>query len=159
MNWTEIEGWFDEANHQAFLDHLNIPTNAFIVECGTYKGRSTTLMAQLWPKSFIVTFDPNENRPESLPSQAAFFKVRGVDFDTRLLPREIDLLFLDDDHQYDTVKANFEHFLPHVRSGGYVVFHDYIFPTAEGVKRFVDELGNCVLNQEGEYGLAIWRKP
>lgn len=36
----------------------------------------------------------------------------------------IDFLFIDDDHHYDVVKENFEFWLPYVRSGGIIGFHD-----------------------------------
>ena len=36
----------------------------------------------------------------------------------------IDLLFIDGDHSYDGVKADFENFKCLVKSGGYVAFHD-----------------------------------
>lgn len=38
--------------------------------------------------------------------------------------RQIDFLFIDGDHSYDGVKADFEEYAPLVRSGGVVAFHD-----------------------------------
>lgn len=37
----------------------------------------------------------------------------------------IDLLLIDGDHTYAGLKADVARFVPHVRSGGYVVLHDY----------------------------------
>src|SRR5690606_31918418 len=48
MNWREVEGWFDDANYEAFK-RLELPKNPLIFECGTYKGRSTWAFTELWP--------------------------------------------------------------------------------------------------------------
>ena len=58
---------------------------------------------------------------------------------------EIDLLFIDGDHHYATVKADIEHWVPKCK--GILAFHDYNptahnlrqFPELEGVKRAVNE--------------------
>lgn len=151
-----IEGWFDLGNIEAFSS-LELPDNPTIFECGTYKGRSTNVMALLWPGAEIYTCDPKDE-DAILPKQALFYQDRGVDVAWDL---PIDLLFIDDSHYYDDVKANFEKYEPWVRSGGYVVFHDVCFETddVEGVRRFVRELGNCTIDSRGAYGVAIWRKP
>jgi predicted O-methyltransferase YrrM len=36
----------------------------------------------------------------------------------------IDLLFIDDGHYYETILKEFEVWRPHVRPGGWIVFHD-----------------------------------
>ena len=38
----------------------------------------------------------------------------------------IDLLFVDGDHREEGVRADFEHWSPHVRVGGHVLFHDAV---------------------------------
>jgi predicted O-methyltransferase YrrM len=43
---------------------------------------------------------------------------------TILPPEGIDFLFIDGDHTYEGVKADFEMYSPMVRRGGLVVFHD-----------------------------------
>jgi predicted O-methyltransferase YrrM len=49
--------------------------------------------------------------------------------------RPIRFLFIDADHSYDGVKADFEAWSPYVAPGGFIVFHDYAIPD---VQRFVD---------------------
>lgn len=66
----------------------------------------------------------------------------------------IDLLLIDGDHHYETVRSDIANWTPHVPVGGTVLFHDYNptahnmsqFPELEGVKRAVNEW------QESELG-------
>lgn len=150
---SAIEGWFDLGNVRVLLE-LTLPPFPIIVETGSYKGRSTTALSLVFPNSTIYTCDPN-TIPTDLPPGATFYYGPGKYME---VPDEIDLLFIDDSHNYEDIKENFERFSPQVKQGGYVLFHDYHFPTAPGVKQFVDELGNCRIDNGGEYGMAIWQK-
>lgn len=38
----------------------------------------------------------------------------------------VDFLFIDGDHSYEGVKADYENYHHHVRSGGLIVFHDIV---------------------------------
>jgi predicted O-methyltransferase YrrM len=56
-----------------------------------------------------------------------------------------DLVFIDGDHSYEGVRADYEHWAPHVRCGGRLLFHDAVArdfaPSAVGVSRLVEEIG------------------
>jgi len=155
-NIDPVEGWFDLGNIQAFKELVELPERPVIFECGTYKGRSAWALHDLYPGAEIHTCDPVDEPGRVLPNGTHFYLMKGADVPW---DRPIDLLFIDDSHLYADIKANFDKFVPFVRPGGYVAFHDYHFPTAGGVKEFVDELGDCVIDGRGEYGLAVWRKP
>ena len=91
---------------------------------------------------------------------------------------KIDFLFIDGDHSYEGVKADFEMYSTLVKSGGIVAFHDIVpdFFTRFGTKtasdvgevpRFWRELSNSSLqseefiedkNQDG-YGIGLIRIP
>lgn len=43
----------------------------------------------------------------------------------RAFEGEIDYLFIDGNHSEDGVRADCQAWLPHMRSGGFVLFHDY----------------------------------
>jgi predicted O-methyltransferase YrrM len=51
----------------------------------------------------------------------------------------IDLLFIDGDHVYEAVKADFEAWHRHVKADGLILFHDYD-ERHPGVKRLVGEV-------------------
>lgn len=56
---------------------------------------------------------------------------------------KVDLLFIDGDHSYNGVKRDFEMYVPLVRSGGMVAFHDIAEHPPEAqceVSRFWNEL-------------------
>jgi predicted O-methyltransferase YrrM len=61
-------------------------------------------------------------------------------------PRDlaIDLLFIDADHSYKGVSADWRNWSPFVKKGGIIAFHDYYTDLVKyghaGVRRFVDEL-------------------
>jgi len=50
--------------------------------------------------------------------------------------RQLDFLFIDGDHSYEGVKADFETFAPFVKPGGLVAFHDTLPQQSWGVSTF-----------------------
>lgn len=54
-----------------------------------------------------------------------------------------DFVFIDGDHLYEGVKADFENLLPSLLPGAVVIFHDAVrgaYGTHDGVERFTTEL-------------------
>lgn len=47
-----------------------------------------------------------------------------IDRIMNLFPEGVDFLFIDGDHSYEGVKADFDNFSPLVRPGGIIAFHD-----------------------------------
>lgn len=70
----------------------------------------------------------------------------------------IGLLFIDGLYTYEAVKAELDAYLPLVKKGGYVVFHDYS-PTF-GVKQAVDEaiVQERIISERRSY-VFVARKP
>jgi len=67
----------------------------------------------------------------------------------------LDFLFIDDNHETETVKKDINKYKDLIKKGGYIVCHDYY---GTGVKEAVDELlpgAMCV--KTGDYSQAIWR--
>jgi cephalosporin hydroxylase len=62
---------------------------------------------------------------------------------SRLRHNQLDLLFIDGDHSYEGVKADFENYGPLVRAGGFVAFHDI-------VPDFRSRFGTPTVNDTGE---------
>jgi predicted O-methyltransferase YrrM len=53
---------------------------------------------------------------------------------------EFDFAFIDADHSYEGCKADIESWLPKVKKGGWMFFHDYGSKNHPGVKKAVDEM-------------------
>ena len=80
---------------------------------------------------------------------------------------EIDVLFIDGDHSYEGVKADWDRFLPFMKPFGAVIFHDTLWdirPDPQyqradmGVPRFVDELrkaGYPAITIDQNFGVTL----
>jgi predicted O-methyltransferase YrrM len=102
------------------------------VELGTYSGWFGSLFSHICTESMISV----DNAPQALAeaSKAGTDRLHYVFKNTqhqetvnevmRMLGGPIDLLFIDADHYYAGVKKDFDLWSPHVRPGGFVVFHD-----------------------------------
>jgi len=81
--------------------------------------------------------------------------------------KPIDMLFIDGDHSYNGVKADWERFVPRVSEFGVVIFHDTLWDLRPdpkwnrpdmGVPRFVEELriaGYPVVTIDKDCGVSI----
>lgn len=72
----------------------------------------------------------------------------------------IDILSIDGDHSYPGVKGDFDAWIPYVRKGGVVLFHDVQhYPNECGVPRLFSELPDPkVEHKAGGPGVGIWWK-
>jgi len=101
------------------------------VELGTYKGWTSAFLSNVTAKRTISVDINDYGRDESsqwgnhllnLFCDAA--EQSTVDLVMKELGGPIDLLFIDDGHYYETIVKEFEIWKPHVRPGGWIVFHD-----------------------------------
>lgn len=145
---SQIDGWFTGGQMNFIHQHLvNLPERSLIVEIGTYRGRSTYLVAKSVPKSYVITIDPcNFEWPNEVDK--AGFKLVNETIDDRALHAgnvmqwvttsqeaakvfnmPIDFLFIDGLHEQCAL--DMELWLPKVKKGGLVAFHDYDEPHPE----------------------------
>ncbi len=141
------------------------PGKGDIVELGSWVGLTTSYLAtacevrgegRVWA---VDTFEGTKEGGESYPSierfdgstleafrnQVAKAGVKKhvsemVGYTTEMAKQyrgaPIRVLFIDADHSYEGVRADFETWWPHVSPGGLIIFHDYMMAD---VARFVDE--------------------
>lgn len=101
------------------------------VELGTYRGFTGALLSLVTSKQ-TTTVDIEDHNPFiSLPYGHALTRILDdaategcVERVMAALGGPIDLLFIDDGHYYETICKEFELWKPHVRKGGWIVFHD-----------------------------------
>ena len=125
------------------IDRLSKMESAITIEIGTYM-RGTLIGWSRITKDLLISIDipqgynhrrqnlyqslnyPNSN-PEIITLQENSQAVSTVDKVRQILQdKQVDILFIDGDHQYEGVKRDFELWSPLVRSGGVIVFHDIV---------------------------------
>ena len=161
-----VAGWHTEAEESLLIElATRVPDSGRIVEVGGEYGRSACEFAFATRGTEIEIFTI-DLFPTNHPKVGDLLKtynyhlnacglaqrvnpIRGGSHDPSIaseLGRDggIDLLFIDANHTYNFVKGDIENWLPHVKEGGIIIFHDYAKDdnahwTHFEVKRAVDE--------------------
>lgn len=141
---SDITGYLHPLEEKRLYQAASIVHKGVIVEVGSYYGRSTVCMAQgireKANQSHIWAVDTwrNENIPVNTKQDiyGAFLKnineyqdivtpLRGFSKDVAgSWNKPIDLLFIDGDHSFDGCFTDINAWVPFVRRGGVVMFHD-----------------------------------
>jgi len=147
----------------------SLVANATIVEIGSYLGASSCFLAaaaketgahlycvDTWQNDAMSegsrdTFDEFLENTRSLKGWITPLRGRSTEV-ASIFSKPIDLLFIDGDHSYEAVRSDLDVWLPKVKDGGVVVFHDYGW--AAGVRQAVWELV-CPIQSEGWHTLDI----
>lgn len=137
----------------AFLDGSSLPTDMALLvklaeniedctyfEIGTWRGESVTNVATVAGECFTLNLEDDAMRqmglPEAYVELTGFFsnnkknitQLRGnsFDYDFGALNKKFDLIFIDGDHHYESVKNDTEKVFRHlVHENSIVVWHDY----------------------------------
>lgn len=150
-----------------------LPKNSIGVEIGVWKGQfSKIILEKINPKMFylidpwegtIMSGDKNGenishiNGPEYLanhilPEFLFLDNVKILNTYSNILqifPDEyLDWIYIDGDHNYESVKHDLEVSYPKIKQGGYITGHDYTTSMFPGLVKAVDEF--CL-----KYGLSI----
>lgn len=109
-----------------------LPHDAVCVNIGS--GAGTSVIAVLEERGDIALYDIDLNlahgaqqlAEEGYREDARLHRVQGDSAAVgRDFPGYVDYLFVDGDHFAPGVRADCEAWLPHLRTGAYVLFHDY----------------------------------
>lgn len=134
-----------------------------IVDFGTGHGRSAASLALSCPNGIVYTFDTgtphiNSNQtPSEYEAQTNKFILDTGAFNfiftmesslTKKWNKKIDVLNIDSSELYDSAKAEMTKWIPWVKKGGLVFFHDYEHIKYTGVRQAIDELIPSVFNME-----------
>jgi predicted O-methyltransferase YrrM len=107
-----------------------------VVELGCFEGATTLLLAQATP-GVVHTVDPfyagrlgicwgkliAERQVSGLPPGRVSFH-RMLSWEAAALVDEVDLLFIDADHSLESIRKDWEAWVPRVRPGGTIALHD-----------------------------------
>ena len=104
-----------------------------IVEIGTYFGGSVKLWRDTFKPTTLITIDI---KAWASPIDDVEYVIgsshdKPDEVKKLLKGKEIDFLFIDGDHRAEAVTKDFELYLPLVRQGGLIMFHDVIYRNAE----------------------------
>jgi len=130
-----------------------------VVEIGSYQGGTLYMWSRLLDAERIVSIDLPEDELHHTGYNPRLFQafshtaemrfVRGFSqndetkevVEDMLESEPIDFLFIDGDHSYEGVKADFEQYEPLVRDGGLIALHDIAYDSdGNGVPQFWDEI-------------------
>lgn len=76
---------------------------------------------------------------EPFGKRAIVLKGDSVAMANEIKDGSLDFVFIDAKHDEEPVRADMDAWYPKVRSGGYVLGHDYLSPFHPGVKKAVDD--------------------
>jgi MMP 1-O-methyltransferase len=137
-------------NEARFLGLLAacVPAKGTIVEIGSFKGRSTVMLAKVashYGCGPVVAIDPHNSpilfdhqaNPEASSYQDFLNNVHGAGVSEHVEPhaayskevakswnQPIRVLWIDGDHSYEGAKSDLDGFFPHLVPEGVVAFHD-----------------------------------
>jgi len=123
-----------------------------VMEVGSYRGYTALYLAQhLSPDAKIVTIDrhPDHGEAYRTTSLAGMIERRVGEIDRAMFagdePASYDLIFVDADHSYSSVRNDTELVLPLLSLSGFIIWHDYAnwgyFSGENGVPEYLGELG------------------
>lgn len=157
--------WQNPTEFGLFADFIRSREPEHILEIGSFYGGTLYEWAQLLPE-LLVSIDliVPEGWPqhegvlaaratwrEWMPGAVEFHDIQGDSSDERIIGecddalsgRLFDFAFIDGDHTYEGVRADYDNYSPFVREGGIIAFHDTIENGSRnepGVRRLVGEL-------------------
>ncbi len=131
-----------------------VPERGLALEIGSFKGKSSCFVAAGLPvNAKLICVDtwqndamPYDSQTDVLPEflnntkkyreRIEVNRGRSLDVASRW-SRPLDFLFIDGDHSYEGCSADLRAWLPFVKSGGWIAFHDSSEP---GVTKAIAEL-------------------
>lgn len=161
--FSDMRSWQVHSEMLQMFEHVSAFQPSVILEIGTAKGATLLGWCRIASKKVVSVDLPGGIHGGGYPAikQRLYreFVVGRAGVDLQLIQADshseatrksvelvlagdkIDVLFIDGDHTYDGVKADFELWSPLVRSGGMVIFHD-ILPHKVVAHCEVDQLWN-----------------
>jgi predicted O-methyltransferase YrrM len=157
--YQDIDGWF---NHQAAYDFLikQVPEDGSFVELGAWLGKSSAYLCDNAHGIDITIVDSFKGTAEYIDSYYKLAKTKDIyklflenmgerNYNVikatsktaakKFADGSLDVVFIDLDHSYQSVKEDIKLWLPKVKKGGYIAGDDY-HENWKGVIQAVDEL-------------------
>jgi len=169
----DVDGLISDEQGQIMQQYAREMVNDVAVEIGSYRGKSACYIGSAMPDTaHLYCIDPWNN---SNVNRYAFkftdenlltFKenVRLCGLESRVTPirgfssevslsweKPISLLYIDGGHEYEEVLRDIDGFLPHMVSGGVILFDDYSNAFPGIVSAVQERFDEVVLHDVGVY--------
>jgi predicted O-methyltransferase YrrM len=175
MELTDITGYISKENIDTIQKYVKLALeergSVIAVDIGTMQGLSAITMATVSPKVEVFTCDPQESletkdhtEAMGVTNQVHYYKMTSEEFSS-LCPPEIDIVFVDGQHNGPGVQLDIEKIGTKVRKGGYLLFHDCnLYDNTVGVTvksfdgvyyKFIEETGGLLKPGENLEG-SVW---
>jgi len=150
--WNKIKGWAqqDIDEYYELLTKHFIPLNPkAVVELGTASGGAFWGFCEASSDdTVLISIDQSHggiaDKIKSRSKKGIIISGDTHDKSVRdkvsRIIKEIDFLFIDADHSYESVKADYELWSPLVRNGGIIAIHDVTCGSCPGVMKLWGEL-------------------
>lgn len=132
-----------------------LPLNAVLVNIGAGAGTSSLAMTEarmdLIPNIYSIDIQREDNPRGSLVSEQHAFaqyntplihQIHGDSYDVGLAwdKGPVDMVFVDGDHSAKSVERDIQAWLPQVKEGGFMLFHDYNNSVFYAMKPVIDRM-------------------
>lgn len=178
-------GWLYKGEYELLIkaSELAKNTNSHFVEVGSWRGKSTVLIANSlfgsnlnlycidnWQggtdtdclrlaKSFDMKTEFDNNTKLFGKNIRTIIGLSTEQNVIDLLPKQIGFIFFDGAHDYETVKQEIDIYLPMLVEGGVLCFHDTDNPRYPGVRKVIDEKISPFLSFVGQASyLSVYQK-
>ena len=152
----EREGYMTIEEAVALKDlATTLPENPRVLNIGSGMGTSALALLEARDDLYIHSIDTEDDshlgslrREREALQEAELWdthRIKQIHGDSREVGKtwfngNLDMVFVDDGHYYEHVKGDIETWLPFIRNGGLMVFHDYKGQYDMGVGAAIDEL-------------------
>ena len=174
-----VEGWLARSEARLLAElAATIDASHCVVEIGNFRGRSTVALgfgAQRGRGARVYSIDPHadftgarggrfgsEDQAQlyanlartGVGAQVHVVGLGSVETSRAWSSANVALLFIDGDHRYASVRADFEAWRPHLAPRAQALFDDIDFPDVERAVRELVDAG--VLRERGRTGKLAW---
>lgn len=180
----EIDGWLSENEaFTLFLLASSLPAGAVVVEVGSFVGKSSVCIAGglLAKGGELFCVDPFDSTDVEMYTERRDNQARGTLYNRFIentyqypniqpirsfsldaarmrgpIPDQIDMVFIDANHEYPSVVADIRAWVPLLRPGGILAMHDVYYPD----DKFTPDHGpvRAVVNLGIGLGATGWTK-